>query len=95
MLRGAVCGQCHIPPGRSEALKIFDLNRLDWAASMSDSQVGQIRWRVSMSDDEIKAMRGDPHNHRLSESQTRFLAEYVDKELENRTTQLQVLRFLE
>ena len=65
MLRSSACARCHIPPGISGALKIFDLDKVDWAGSLTDDQLSQIKWRVDINDDEVRAFGSDPKKHQL------------------------------
>ena len=56
ILRGH-CGTCHrgdLPDNKPAALKVFDLSRADWHATMSDAQLKKAPGRLSASDKEQK-----------------------------------------
>jgi cytochrome c553 len=56
ILRGH-CGTCHrgdLPDNKPAAVKIFDLQRADWYATMSDAQLKKAPGRLSASEKEQK-----------------------------------------
>jgi len=84
MLRNSACARCHIPPGKSKALKIFNLDNGNWSFPMTNNQLSQIKWRVDLTDDEVKAFGSDPKRRQLTKKQIEFLKRYVDRELGER-----------
>jgi mono/diheme cytochrome c family protein len=84
ILRTRSCGVCHIPPGNEKALKIFNLDNVNWYATLSDKQLNQFRWRILIKGDEIKEMHGNPKKHQFTESEIQAVTEYVDAEIKHR-----------
>lgn len=84
IMRTRLCGVCHIPPGNDKALKIFDLDKSNWVATMSDRQLGQIKWRIKVKGEEIKEQTGDPAKHQFSDKEIGILIKYVDAEIKYR-----------
>ena len=84
IMRTRLCGVCHIPPGNSKALKIFDLNKENWASTMSESQLLQIRWRIKVKGAEVLEMHGDPKKHEFTAIEMDLLNAYVDAEIKER-----------
>lgn len=84
IMRSRLCGVCHIPPGNDKALKIFNLDKINWAASMSDQQLSQIKWRIKVKGEEIKEQRGDPAKHQFSETEIGIMNNFVDAEIKFR-----------
>jgi len=84
ILRTRLCGNCHIPPGNSRALKIYNLDRENWAFSMSERQLEQIPGRADLQDEEIVEMGGDPHRHKFTKRELEILNRYVRAEIKDR-----------
>ena len=84
IMRERLCGVCHIPPGNEQALKIFNLNKINWSETMSDQQLEQIKWRIKLNIEEIKAQRGDPRKHQFMKEEIEILIKYVDAEIKIR-----------
>lgn len=85
VLRVRLCGVCHIPPGNENALKVFDLDKENWFATISDNRLLQFKWRIRVKGDEIKEQRGDPKKHTFMAAEIDLINEYVDAELKNRS----------
>lgn len=83
ILRKSDCGRCHIPPGNSKALKIYDLDQVNWDAEMSDHQVRQIKWRIDATNEDL-AKKGGKRQYLLSKSEVELLHDFVDREILNR-----------
>lgn len=86
VLRVRLCGVCHIPPGNENALKVFDLDKENWFAKISDRRLLQFSWRVTVKGDEIKEQRGDPTKHTFTPAEIDLVNEYIDAEIKNRST---------
>ncbi|MGE0631121.1 MAG: hypothetical protein AB7O96_01845 [Pseudobdellovibrionaceae bacterium] len=84
ILRKRLCGVCHIPPGSEKALKIFDLDTLNWSSGMSEGRLEQVKWRIDVKGEEIKEQRGDPVKHEFTEKEKSLVKEYIDAELKQR-----------
>ena len=84
IMRERLCGVCHIPPGVKSALKIFDLNNINWSKTMSNDQLRQIKWRVKVKGEELIEQRGDPKKHTFTQTEIDILSDFVDLELKNR-----------
>ena len=86
VLRVRLCGVCHIPPGNENALKVFDLDKENWFAKISDKRLLQFKWRIKVKGDEIKEQRGNPKKHTFTPAEIHLVNDYVDAELKNRNT---------
>lgn len=84
IMRKRLCGVCHIPPGNSHALKIFNLDQMNWSSTMSNKQLAQIKWRINAKGNEIKEMKGDPKKHEFTKEEKKILNDFVEKETLNR-----------
>lgn len=84
VLRVRLCGVCHIPPGNESALSVFDLDKEDWFATVSDRRLSQFKWRIKVKGDEIKEQRGDPRKHTFTQAEIDLVTAYVDAELKHR-----------
>ena len=83
------CANCHTPnlsTTKLGALKIYDLSKVTWSATMNDRQIIDLRRRLKekLSDEEILAMNRNPHDKPLTSSQDFLLDEFVQKELQYR-----------
>lgn len=84
ILRVRLCGVCHIPPGHPTALKIFNLDNVNWSEEMSENRLAQVKWRIDVKGDEIKAQRGDPKKHQFTNQEMDLVKKYIDAELKAR-----------
>ncbi len=65
---------------------MFDLDQENWASTMSDKQLSQIKWRIKVKDAEIKEMHGNPKKHQFTKYEIQLLQNYVDEELTERNS---------
>jgi hypothetical protein len=84
IMRTRLCGVCHIPPGRPQALRIFNLDQINWTAGMTERQLEQIKWRIKITEREIKEQRGDPKKHQFAKKEIEKLEALVDAEIKER-----------